>query len=115
TGSWRRLRGEFHCVPYRLPNGPVRPDPMATAGKAEPSCLPHGSPTNRGWRYAFMKKGITGVFGLAVLVFGASLVGSPALAKCGQDCKKQIADVIMVSNRVIARRLPGHTRRRDGH
>jgi hypothetical protein len=38
-----------------------------------------------------MKKGISGVFGLAVLVFGASLVGSPALAKCGKDCKKAIA------------------------
>ncbi|PYP65748.1 MAG: hypothetical protein DMD36_18725 [Gemmatimonadetes bacterium] len=54
-----------------------------------------------------MKKGITGVFGLAVLVFGASLVGSPALAKCGKDCKKPIAAEFKACKGACAKGTPG--------
>jgi hypothetical protein len=37
-----------------------------------------------------MRKLTAGVVGLAVLVLGAGLAPSPALAKCPRDCKVQI-------------------------
>lgn len=38
-----------------------------------------------------MKKGTAGVFALVGLAFGAGLMGSPALARCGRDCTRAIA------------------------
>ncbi len=37
-----------------------------------------------------MKQGMAGLVGFAVLAFGASFIVSPALAKCGRDCKRLI-------------------------
>jgi hypothetical protein len=38
-----------------------------------------------------VKREIAGLVAFAVLVFGASLIGSPALAACGKACKKLIS------------------------
>ena len=41
-----------------------------------------------------MKTGIA--VGFTLLGLGASLIGSPALATCGEDCKTQIRDTFTV-------------------
>ncbi len=89
SGAPDRGLGQFSDQP-RLANGLAAADDQAVGTTKEPAPGASSRTNEAGGmrRRGVMSKKLAAV---AALVFGVSLVGSPALAKCTKDCKRLIA------------------------